>query len=246
MRFKPSLPLTIVLFLLAILFARLGLWQLERKTEKENLFTQFETAPSMELQDALAASIPFTRVRASGRLDPERHFLQDNRMLLGRPGVHVLTPFEFGGRAQILVNRGWLPMAADRRSLPAVKTSDAQRELRGRMVPLTRTGPRLGEADRLSRDDWPQLVTYLDHQPAAEALETPIAGWIILLDDDQADGFEGRQWQPAVMEPAVHGGYALQWFSLALAAIIIWLVLGFRKGNSGRTDPPVMTKHQGN
>ena len=238
MRFKTSLSLTIVLFLLATLFARLGLWQLERKAEKEELFALFESAPSMELQDALAAAIPFTRVRATGHLDPGRHFLQDNRMLLGRPGVHVLTPFDFGGREQVLVNRGWLPMAADRRSLPAVQTDGALRELSGRMVPLANTGPRLGEADRLSLDDWPQLVTYLDRQPAAEALETPIADWIILLDSDQPDGFEGRQWQPAVMEPAVHGGYALQWFSLSAAAIIIWLILGFRKGRSGRSPKP--------
>lgn len=232
MRFKTSLSLTIVLFLLAAVFARLGLWQLQRKAEKEELFALFESAPSMQLEEALASAIPFTRVRASGRLDSRRHFLQDNRMLLGRPGVHVLTPFDFGGYQQVLVNRGWLPMAADRRTLPAVRTEDALREISGRLVPFTSTGPRLGEADKLARDEWPQLVTYLDRQPAAAALGTPLAGWIILLDSDQPDGFEDRQWQPAVMEPAVHGGYALQWFSLSAAAIIIWLVLGFRKASS--------------
>lgn len=236
MRFKTSLSLTIVLFLLALIFARLGLWQWERKSAKENLFARFENAPSMELQEALASAIPFTRVRASGRLDSEHHFLQDNRMHLGRPGVHVLTPFDFDGQELILVNRGWLPMAADRRSLPAVHTNDVRRELRGRLVPLASTGPRLGEADRLSRDEWPQLLTYLDRQPAAAALGKPLAGWIILLDEDQPDGFEGRQWQPAVMKPAVHGGYALQWFSLSAAAIIIWLVLGFRKGSPARSE----------
>ena len=159
-------------------------------------------------------------------------------MLQGRPGVHVLTPFDFGGPEQVLVNRGWLPMAADRRSLPEVHTAGTDREITGRMVPLANTGPRLGEADVLSREKWPQLVTYLDRQPAADALQAPIAGWVILLDEGQPGGFEGRQWQPAVMEPAVHGGYALQWFSLSAAAIIIWLVLGFRKGNPGRTVKP--------
>ena len=238
MRFKTSLSLTVVLFVLAMIFARLGLWQLERMAEKEELFKQFESAPSLALREALVSSIPFTRVRATGRFDRERHFLQDNRMLLGRPGVHVLTPFDFGGREQILVNRGWLPMAADRRSLPAVQTDGALREISGRMVPFNTAGPRLGEADRLVRDEWPQLVTYLDRRPSAEALGAPIAGWIILLDSDQPDGFEGRQWQPAVMEPAVHGGYALQWFSLSAAAIIIWLVLGFRKGSSAERGKP--------
>ena len=34
------------------------------------------------------------------------------------------------------------------------------------------------------------------------------------------------------MEPATHGAYALQWFSLAAAAVVIWLLLGLRRGKA--------------
>jgi cytochrome oxidase assembly protein ShyY1 len=32
------------------------------------------------------------------------------------------------------------------------------------------------------------------------------------------------------MEPAVHGAYALQWMALSAAALIIWSLLGLRRG----------------
>ena len=35
----------------------------------------------------------FTRLQLAG-LDPERHFLLDNQVYRGPPGVHVLTPFQ--------------------------------------------------------------------------------------------------------------------------------------------------------
>ena len=89
--------------------------------------------------------------------------------------------------------------------------------------------PRIGEPDVLEKEHWPQLVTYLDLDSVSVALGTPIEPWLVQLDQSDASGFEGRQWQAAVMGPEVHGAYALQWFSLAAAALIIWITLGVRK-----------------
>ena len=44
------------------------------------------------------------------------------------------------------------------------------------------------------------------------------------------EGFEDRQWKAAVMPASTHGAYAVQWFALAAAAIVIWLTLGYRAG----------------
>ena len=38
-----------------------------------------------------------------------------------------------------------------------------------------------------------------------------------------------REWQPVVMEPLKHIGYALQWYGLALAAGIIYIVARRRR-----------------
>lgn len=233
MSFRPSIKLTLVLLVLALVFLRLGIWQTDRRAEKQLLFERFGNAPVLSLEEALLQQEQFARIEARGRYDTERHILLDNRIFNGKPGVHVLTPFSLENGTQILVNRGWLPLPADRRSLPAVPTSGQDRVIRGILNRPSTGGQRLGEADIVKPDDWPQLVTYLDVQAVGEALGSPLQPWLVQLDADDASGFEDRQWQAAVMTPEVHGAYALQWFALAAAALVIWIVLGIRRPGTG-------------
>ena len=236
MSFRPSIKLTLVLLVLATVFLRLGIWQTDRKAEKQLLFEQFENAPYLSLEEALQKQEQFARVEARGSYDPDRHVLLDNKIHNGRAGVHVLTPFSLESGAQILVNRGWLPLAADRRSLPAVPTDGRDRTIRGILNRPSSGGQRLGEADIVKRDNWPQLITYLDMNSVGEALETSLEPWLVQLDAEDASGFEDRQWQAAVMTPQVHGAYALQWFALAAAALVIWIILGIRRARSGSEE----------
>ncbi|MEE4217266.1 MAG: SURF1 family protein [Xanthomonadales bacterium] len=227
--FRPKLGLTLLLFFLAAVFCALGYWQLQRKAEKEILFDQYENAPLMDLSAAASDGKRFAQVEGYGRFDPARHILLDNRIFNGRAGVHVLTPFTLGDGQTILVNRGWLPMPPDRRTLPAVPTDGGPRVVSGRLNRLTTAGPRLGDADSLDPAQWPQLVTYLDREPLEEALGTALFPWLLQMDAGLEGGFEDRQWKAAVMGPETHGAYAVQWFALAGAAVIIWITLGYRE-----------------
>jgi cytochrome oxidase assembly protein ShyY1 len=232
MQFRPPIALTLVLAALALLFLRLALWQLDRKAEKEDLFVRFADAPSMSIEEALAREESLARIEARGHYDPLRHLLLDNRIWNGRAGVHVLTPFVLADGRSVLVNRGWLPLPADRRSLPRFATDGEVRTLRGRLVAPPSGGPRIGAADILVPDRWPQLVTYLDLGAAGTAQGRPLLPWIVQLDPGDASGFEARQWRPAVMDPAVHGAYALQWLALLTATVAIWITLGLRRGQT--------------
>jgi surfeit locus 1 family protein len=232
MPFKPSLGLTIALFSIALLFAWLGNWQLNRQQEKQLLFDRFEQAPLMTVEQALRQEQGFARVQAYGHFDAQRHILLDNQILNGRVGVHVLSPFFLKNGRTILVNRGWLPMPPDRRSLPTVPGDATERAIAGILRKPVTGGQRLGDPDVITRDRWPQLVTYLDLDSVAAALDSPLENWLMLLDADDPTGFAGRQWKAAVMEPKVHRAYALQWFSLMAATIIIWLTLGVRRSQS--------------
>jgi len=237
MLFKPSIRLTLTLILLAFAFLRLGIWQLERKAEKEKMFESFRNAPFMRIEQAITQEELYARVEAYGHYDARRHILLDNKILNGRAGVHVLTPFTLTDGTELLVNRGWLPLPPDRRSLPAVPTDDSQRTIKGRLNHLPTGGPRVGEADVLAPDIWPQLVTYLDPEPVDAALNKNLAPWLVQLDPADKSGFDGRQWKAAVMEPKVHGAYALQWFSLLASTIIIWIALGVRRAQQLNRRP---------
>lgn len=230
MYFRPSFKLTLILIALAAVFLRLGLWQLDRKAEKSALFERFENAPSLDLQTALEREQDLALVEGYGRYDPSRHILLDNKISEGRAGVHVLTPFRLHDGSWVLVNRGWLPLPPDRRSLPEVPTDSSARTISGRLVSPVAGGPRLGEADSLVTDRWPQLVTYLDLADVGTALGLSLHPWIVQIDVDDATGFGDRRWKAAVMAPPVHGAYAVQWLALSAATLIIWITLGFRRG----------------
>lgn len=230
MKFRPSIKLSLVLLVLGLIFTGLGLWQLERKTEKEILVRQFEEAPVLSLTDALAQEELYARVEAHGHYDAKRHVLLDNRILNGKAGVHVLTPFILEDGRVILVNRGWLPLPPSRRPLPGIPTDSTRRTLNGILNRPTTDGPRVGKPDVLVANQWPQLVTYLELDAVGSALGTSLEPWLLQLDAADQSGFDDRHWKVAVMEPEVHGAYAVQWFGLALAALIIWMTLGFRRG----------------
>jgi surfeit locus 1 family protein len=54
------------------------------------------------------------------------------------------------------------------------------------------------------------------------------AAEVILLDPGQPDGYL-RNWSPPGLPPLRHLGYAVQWFALAVALVVIYVVTNTRK-----------------
>lgn len=233
--FRPSIISTIVLASLAALFASLGMWQTIRSAEKFELEHQFLNATIMPLHDAIKQDRRFAKVSASGKYDRKRHILLDNQILKGQPGVHVYTPFRTEDGITILVNRGWLPLGANRNTLPDVQTDDFSFVLNGRLNTFPVPGRLLGEADSLQNDQWPQLVTYLNQADIASALGTNIAPWVIQLAPEDKSGFEGRDWKPVYLTSQKHDGYAFQWYALTFATLVLWVMGGIRRAKGSRS-----------
>ena len=159
MPFKPALASSICLVVLFVLFVRLGAWQLQRGSEKAQRISGFETAQRLTGLPEADSVTEFTRLMLRGSFDPQRHSLADNQVFEGRPGVHVYSPFQISSGGVILVNRGWLPLGADRRLLPEVKPVPGIIEIGGRIGPMPRPGRQLGEANAMNPEEWPQLLT---------------------------------------------------------------------------------------
>jgi len=228
--FRPSLAATILLGGLVLAFIGLGNWQLDRAAQKAAIQQQFDQAPSFDVLPAPGEVSRYAHVRVAGKYDRQRHFLIDNQLLDGRAGVHVLTPFALDDGRTILVNRGWLPLPPDRRSLPAVPTDGSRTELGGQLDEIYRPGRRIGNPDVLHENTWPQLVTYPAMDDIAAVLGTKVYPLVLKLDADEPSGFEGRHWHAVNTGAAKHRARALQWFTFVIAALLIWLYLGFRRG----------------
>jgi len=227
--FRPSMAASLALFVLATVFMTLGMWQQHRAAEKLLLEQLHKTALVLSLKDAISQDRRFSSIEVYGHYDPDRHVLLDNQVWQGRVGVYVFTPFETIGGVNILVNRGWLPLNPDRKSLPEIPTPTQQIVLKGMLNTLPVPGRLLGQADQLETGQWPQLVTYLNLSDISLSLGMPLENWVIQLSPSEPGGFEGREWKPVFLSSDRHRGYAFQWFSLVAACIVMWLFLGFRK-----------------
>lgn len=233
--FRPSISSTIVLAFLAALFASLGMWQTSRSAEKFELEHQFSNAAIMPLAEAIKQDQRFAKVSALGKYDRTRHILLDNQILNGQPGVHVYTPFHSEDGITVLVNRGWLPLGADRSVLPDVTTPDFSFVINGRLNTFPVPGRSLGDADKLQTDQWPQLVTYLNQADIATALGTSLIPWVVQLAAEDESGFAGRDWQPVYLTSNKHDAYAFQWYALAFATFVLWVFGGIRRARGNRS-----------
>jgi surfeit locus 1 family protein len=232
MRLRPSAASSLALLPLTIACVWLGIWQMDRMCAKQVLMEQFESAPQLDMSQAIARERQFAHVRANGRYQLGWHLLLDNKIQDGRAGVHVLTLFQPDRGEPILVNRGWLPLPADRRTLPEIPTPPGLMEISGILTRPAEDGFRLGEPERLGPLNGAHLITYLQMGQIERALGGGLSPWIVQLDSTNDSGFGRRDWSPAVILPAQHAAYAVQWFALALATVIIWLTLGWRRAQS--------------
>lgn len=215
-------------------FVSLGYWQLGRAGEKQALFDAFMQG-SQDTVDAtglgFAELARYQHVRLRGAYDATRQILLDNMpSVSGRPGYRVLTPFERNdGRGWVLVDRGWVPLGATRDDLPDVSVSVSEREVSGILDVLPIPGLRVGPAAAPGPGQWPRVLLFPTEADVEAALGVDVEPRIILLDAGAPDGFE-RKWRPSLgFGPERHLGYAIQWFALALLAVVLFFALNLRR-----------------
>jgi surfeit locus 1 family protein len=212
-------------------FISLGLWQW-RKAE-------LKTATQLEL-DARSADLPvvmptlavdgeslrFRRVILRGRFDATRQVLIDNRLHQERAGYHVITPLQLeGSPMHVLVNRGWLPAAADHKVLPEATVPEGMVELTGiAVVP----GQRFFNLAAQPASGWEPVWQNLDLERFRKVVSYPLQPLVIQLDAGAPGGYL-REWPRPDERAERHRSYALQWFGFAAASIGIWVYFLVRR-----------------
>ncbi len=212
-------------------FCWLGSWQLDRARQKQELLSQYEAgqqtqiAMTSENADSLSR---YQRVRVSGHYDPEHQILLDNMPShAGRPGFRVLTLMQ-SSAGWLLVDRGWLPLGATRAELPNVSVSADERNITGTMDALPRAGLQLTTPPIDKNAPWPRVLSFPTQADLEQQLGHKLIPGVLLLDPSHPDGYE-RIWEAHLgFKPERHIGYAVQWFALAAAAAIIFILMGFR------------------
>jgi surfeit locus 1 family protein len=222
-----------------IVTVMLGNWQSRRAEYKLALAARYEQALREVPVDLARIGEPgpglrYRPVQASGRFAAGAQMLLDNRIHAGRVGFDVLTPLQIAGSAEVvLVNRGWVPMGADRRSPPTPAVPSGDVTVVGRIdLPPTASARSEPEDTIWQRVDIAAMsrATGLGLLPLVIEQLEPVSPDDRLARDRIAPDFR----------IATHRGYMVQWYSLAALAVVLWLVLNWRgeRTTGSSTDGP--------
>jgi surfeit locus 1 family protein len=230
-RFRPGWIPSLAAAMFIALTIALGNWQTRRAEEKleaGRLLDEAARGPALEVpaQRVDAAAFVRHRVAARGTFAARDTFFLDNKVLQGTVGYQVVTPLKPEGRGEaVLVNRGWIA-AGERSRLPEVPTPEGMLTIEGlAVVPSSRfleLAPDAGSG-RLRQN----LVIAREEKRLGVSLQP----FVIEQTSDASDGL-ARAWERPDLGVDRHRGYALQWYSFAALAAILYVVLGFR-----RSDP---------
>jgi surfeit locus 1 family protein len=229
--FKPGLVPSIATAAFIALTIALGAWQTRRAEEKLEAGRRLDeesrgavlSVPSVR---ADPAGFEGRRVAARGSFIARDTLFLDNKVAHGVAGYHVLTPLKLeGGTVHVLVNRGWIA-AGDRSRLPEVPTPESGGTIEGfAMVPGSRfleLAPESGSGPLRQN-----LVLSREEKRLGLALQP----FVIEQTSDAPDGLS-RAWERPDAGVERHRSYALQWYSFAALAAVLYVVLGFRRTRS--------------
>lgn len=226
--------------LMALLFIRLGIWQLARLGERRarNALVVARLAEPPQTLAKLprdSGATTYRRVRVTGTYDVTHEVVVTGRTREGSPGVHLVTPLRpDGADTSVLVDRGWVysPDASQvdqrqwREPLRVDTTGYVAAFVRHAGEPALR-GPSL-------------RMRWLDPDTIARAIGYPLAGFYVVLDGDTSThSFHvPARVPPPPLDEGPHLSYAIQWFAFAAIAVGGAIIAVF--GRHARASAPAL------
>jgi cytochrome oxidase assembly protein ShyY1 len=220
-----------------------GIWQLDRADQKIRLGESLSAKLLMPILNANGDSLTLEqaterRILVRGRFMQDEAVWLDNRPRpipdggagsAGQSGFYLMMPLKLDGQDTVVwVNRGWAPRNNENRiELPPVKTSDEVLTIEGVAFPHPGRVYELGQKGDTKVK--PRIEQNFDL-----TLEAQSHGWKQLpfilreADSSKKDGLV-RNWPSPANGVDRHYAYAFQWFALALAGFLFWLINGLMK-----------------
>jgi surfeit locus 1 family protein len=234
--FRPRFWPTVVALPIVLICTGLGVWQVHLLHWKEGLIAAraaaFAAPPAAAPQSKAAAEqMAFRRVGDTGVFLNDKEILVAAISQAGASGFDVFTPLREPGGRIVFVNRGFVPTELKDRSKRAAG------ELQGtvRVVGLLQLPP-------AARPNWfvpnnrPDLNEWfwvdLPAMVAADKLDH-VAGFYIDADATPNPGGWPQGGSAPTALPNHHLQYAITWFSLAVAMIVVY-VLSHRRNRVSR------------
>lgn len=231
LRFRPQLIPTLAMMAMIALTLWLGSWQLGRAEDKAALQRLFEDrmkeAPwPLRATDRDGSALHYRQIVARGTFIEEKQIFLDNKSLGDRVGYHVITPLQIeGARTSVLVNRGWVARTNGYPDPPRAPVPSGTVEVRGiATVPAARFLELSGA--NVEGRVWQNLT----FERAHDNLGLEVLPIILLARETVPDLIPVQETPDAGIDK--HRGYAFQWFTIAAAILVVWLVVNAKLDRS--------------
>lgn len=218
--------LALFLIALALVFVRLGEWQLDRleqRREANQLMEQHRQLPIVDYREVMGGEISdeaqWQRVEVRGTYDAAQYQVR-YRSLDGAPGIEVVAVLETTHGDLVLINRGFIARESgqpDPELLPAPPSGEVD------VVGYLRRSER-GASNAITPNE---RRMRLINAPAiaADRGQEILDGYVSLIESAPDNGSELQVLTPPPLEEGNHFSYALQWFAFSLIAVAGIIVL---------------------
>ena len=231
--FRPRPLWSIATALFVALTVSLGNWQTHRAEQKLEAARRLDAglrdaALSISAAPISAEEVENRRVSARGSFVAGATLFLDNKVLRGVAGYHVVTPLRLeGGDVHVLVDRGWIA-AGERLALPTVPTPEGVQTIEGIAVAPIRRFLELAPEPATS-----PLRQNLVIEREEQRLALKLQPFVIEQTSDARDEL-ARVWVRPDTGVDMHRSYALQWYSFAALAVLLYVVLSLERLRPGR------------
>ncbi|WP_053642117.1 MULTISPECIES: SURF1 family protein [unclassified Streptomyces] len=237
--------LTLIALVLVPTMIELGFWQFhrhERRVAQNALIADSVAAEPVPVEELTSPGHTVPRadywrpVTATGTFDTAHEVVVRRRTSSDdRIGVHVLTPLVLRDGKALLVNRGWVPAAADQRSYPAVPPAPrGEVTITGRLKADETTGAS-GIKDLKGLPD--RQVMLINGRQQAELIGREVlGGYVEQTAPEPADGTLEQIPEPDHDSIGAHMAYAVQWWLFAAGVPVGWVILVRREKRDREAD----------
>jgi cytochrome oxidase assembly protein ShyY1 len=140
-------------------------------------------------------------------------------------------PLRLEGKDEVLwVNRGWAPRNQENReTLPPVQTPAGLVNVEGIVFAHPGKVYELGSDKAAPKLNMPRIEQNLNLESEAKLHGWTQIPFILRLEESGIQDGLLREWAPLTTGVDRHYAYAFQWFALAFAGLVFWLVSGLRQ-----------------
>lgn len=213
--------LALFLIAMALLFVRLGEWQLDRLDQRRDaneLMEQHRQEAVVDYREVMGTTITdddqWQRVAVRGTYAPDQYQVR-YRNVDGAAGIEVIAVMATTQGDRVLINRGFYPREQGQPEpdlLPAVPTGEVE------VTGYLRRSERGADNAIVPNERRMRLI----NAPAiaADRGEEVLDGYVSLIESTPSNGTDLTPLPLPALEEGNHFSYALQWFAFSAIAVV--------------------------